>query len=446
MTPASKILSLSALSLAALPASGDGLLGDGLLGTENNPFGIEMIFGLSHTDNRDRVPNGGMANNGEVVQKEEDTVFRVSPTISFERQLAGRYDARVYYRPAYVHHSNPRVGSERHSWEHGFDFWLRFQLAPLTELILSDNYWWSGEKKWNYGEEVYSPEERALRNDDHIGNKIQGELVHDISADFNFSLAAMYEIKRYDNNAFVTRYDEDTLKITARLNNKVSRNLTWGVYSEYTVYDRGTHGEIDDDQVRVDNGVTYWNNGLHASFDVFANRRFIFTGRIGYNYLWYEADEVEDDDMMGDTSIELHIYQEERTRGHIGLRLNKTHSDYYPYSSQDDAALYGSVSTVIGRDTQLRLGVDAEYRNRKYDLITVDPEADYATSWARWISENGYDTTGDRTSVYLRLWANYQFSKHLFGSVFYSIEDVDSDVDNSYKENVYGVVLTVKFL
>jgi hypothetical protein len=325
---------------------------------------------------------------------------------------------------------------------------LRFHVTPLTVFSATEGYYWNGSKHFNYGDDyIYSPEDRALNNDDYSVNKVSATLDHTFTSDFNASVQGIYQIKRYDNEAFSERYDEDTITGLIQVNKIQSRKLSWGVNSQYVIYDRGdSHGKIDDRIPEVDNGVSYWITGLQASFDIFGDTRFVLKGRAGYNYLTYEADEIKNDDMIGDSSVELAIHQNERTRGLLGFRVGKTQSDIFPYSSQDDSTVYGSVSTILGRTTDTRVGVDAEYRTRSYDLVTIDPEAANAAYWTQWVNDHGYRANGDRDSIYVRVWANHKFTDNFVAAIFYSFEDVDSDVDTSYTENIFGASVTVKFL
>ena len=119
----------------------------------------------------------------------------------------------------------------------------------------------------------------------------------------------------------------------------------------------------------------------------------------------------------------------------------------YPYSSQDNTTLYANVTRLVDRKGDLRLVGDAEYRMRTYDVEDVDPDAeDYSSYFADLWEKTGGDGKGDRDSVWLRLSAVYRWSEKLSASVFYTYEDVESDVDMSYTENTVGLSATYRFL
>ena len=85
-----------------------------------------------------------------------------------------------------------------------------------------------------------------------------------------------------------------------------------------------------------------------------------------------------------------------------------------------------------------------EYRNRQYDAYDdLDPSAArYGYLEALKAANNG-KTEYDRDSVYARLSATCRLLDNLSGSVFYSYEKIDSDIGNSYTENVVGANVTL---
>ena len=416
-------------------------------GKDGYDLSLSLDLGVSRTDNRDNVPNGGLTQGARRAAKTSNTEFRIAPVVQYEVQTSDSYDLRIYYRPVYVWYSNPREGGVKSQFSQGFDLRLGTQLSPRSRFVLTDNLHFSPDSKWNYNndEYSYSPEDYESRKDEHYVNKLYAQLTREFTRLLRGEINGTYQIKRYDKKNLAEYYDEDLYIIGGSLQIVQNRHISYGVYSRYTIYDRSTHGTVDDRPGRVDNGVTYWNNGLQATYDLFGNKRFVFNGSIGYNQLWHEADNVDDESMWGDSTIDLTMFQQERTGGKIGYRLGKAHSDIFPYSSQRDNAFFGSVFHAFGKaDRSLKIGTDFELRTRKFKLITIDDDADIDL-WNAWLAENGYARTGKHDTTYLRLWAKYRITDNVDTSVFYSYEKVKSDVTNDYTANTVGASVTIRF-
>jgi hypothetical protein len=152
---------------------------------------------------------------------------------------------------------------------------------------------------------------------------------------------------------------------------------------------------------------------------------------------------MEDNDMLGDSRIELVVHQKEKLRGKFGFRYSKDYASVYPYSSEKNTTLYGSVSRILGRDNDYIVGADFEYRMRDYELDDLDPDV-----LAYRESVGLVNADASRDSIYLRLYLNARLSKSCRATMFYSYEEVDTDVSTSknYDENVFGIKLTYDFL
>ena len=79
---------------------------------------------------------------------------------------------------------------------------------------------------------------------------------------------------------------------------------------------------------------------------------------------------------------------------------------------------------------------------RTYEKDDIDPDA-FDHDYYREAFE---DKDAGRDSIWVRVSAAYEFTEDLTASVFYSYEDVDSDIDAGYTENVVGVSATYDFL
>lgn len=417
-----------------------------------SPIGLSLTVGVKQTDNRDATPDHYIVKDVQV-EKESDTEFWFTPTISFFHELEGRYRTRLSYSPSYIFYDNPREGGTDNEWSHAARADFDFYIGGRTEINISDNYWWSGAKDWHYGDDyVFAPDELETRNDDYYKNDFVVSVKRTLAADDYIRVSGKWNIKRYDDEALALYGDEDEYVFYAELMRRHSRHLSYGLYTEYTAFDRNNGDSADPidgegTEGVIDVGVQYINSGIQIAYDLFGNQQIILSARTGYNFMWYEADGIDDDSMLGDSVVELLLYQQERTSGTIGMKYGKEYANVFPYSSQENTTIYGSIARVLGKHNKLRLGARLEYRTRTYELADIDPDAEsYGYYQERLARMDGNGGDGKRDSTWVMVNASYKWTSNFSTSIFYSYEDVDSDVDTSYTENTIGVNATIKFL
>lgn len=433
-------VALSAGILASSLAFGEG----GLL----EPLGLSLTVGVRQTDNRDKIPDGFLVKD-EPIEKEDDTEIWVSPKISFDKRTSERFKYYFEYSPSYTYFDNPRSGGEEEEWSHMAKGDIEFNITPLTIFRLTDLYIWSGAKDWYYDAD-YELGERELeaREDDYWENLLRPSILTQLTADDTFKLSGLWRVKRYDEEYAADRGDEDEYSVLGELMHRQDRHVAFGLFGEYTAFDRTRDGaeadplSTDGSPLRIDAGVQYVTLGVQLSYDFLGDGNHVLLGRTGYNFMWYEADDLEDDDMWGDTRIEFAFRQLERTSGRVGIRYGNEYADVFPYSSQENMTLYGNVARRFGRTGNFALSADVEYRMRTYEKDDIDPDA-FNHDYYREAFE---DKDADRDSIWVRVSAAYEFTEDLTASVFYSYEDVDSDIDTGYTENVVGVTATYDFL
>ena len=433
-------VALSAGILVSSLAFGEG----GLL----EPLGLSLTVGVRQTDNRNRIPDGYLVKD-EPIEKEDDTEIWVSPKISFDKRTSERFKYYFEYSPHYTYFDNPRSGDEEEEWSHMAKGDIEFNITPLTIFRLTDLYIWSGAKDWYYDAD-YELGERELeaREDDYWENLLRPSILTQLTADDTFKLSGLWRVKRYDEEYAADRGDEDEYSVLGELMHRQNRHVAFGLFGEYTAFDRTRDGaeadplSTDGSPLRIDAGVQYVTLGVQLSYDFLGDGNHVLLGRTGYNFMWYEADDLEDDDMWGDTRIELAFRQLERTSGRVGIRYGNEYADVFPYSSQENMTLYGNVARRFGRMGNFALSADVEYRMRTYEKDDIDPDA-FDHDYYREAFE---DKDAGRDSIWVRVSAAYEFTEDLTASVFYSYEDVDSDIDAGYTENVVGVSATYDFL
>ena len=162
-------------------------------------------------------------------------------------------------------------------------------------------------------------------------------------------------MKRYDEEYAANRGDEDEYSVLGELMHRQNRNISYGLFAEYTAFDRTRDGakadplSTDGSPLRIDAGVQYVTMGVQLSYDFLGDGNHVLWGRTGYNFMWYEADDLDDDDMWGDSRVEFAFRQLERTSGRVGVRYGNEYADVFPFSSQENTTLYGNMSRRFGR-------------------------------------------------------------------------------------------------
>lgn len=403
-------------------------------------WGVSASVGVQHTDNRDQIDDTVVMKDGRRLEKEDDTDLNIGLKISYERVIENRYKLYFDYSPTYVYHDNPRDGSEEDVLDHAVN--ARIELSPgrRTYVKITDKYWWSGNKNWYFADEdIYDSSITEVDdiNDDYFENRFESHVQYNFSEKNFMLLDGLWRIRRYDDNEVALDNDEDEYNVRLAIMRSPTRLYSIGFFGEYTSFDRESSVE------EFDFGVDYVSLGIQTTIDFFEDESWVLNASTGYNMMEYEDETMEDNEMLGDSRIELAVHQKERLRGKFGFRYSKDYASVYPYSSEKNTTFYCVVSRLLGRNNDYIIGADFEYRMRDYELDDLDPDV-----LAQRESIGLVNTDAGRDSIYLRLYLNARLSSSCRATLFYSYEDVDTDVSTtkSYDENVFGIRLTYDFL
>ena len=410
----------------------------------DRPVSLSVRFGAEYTDNRDAIPDH-YVRAGVPMDKEDQWSFYIGPTITFQRKIDRQLDFKASYAPVIRWHDNVRSGKAKSSVNHAANLFLEYQAAPSLTLTVKDRYWWSGQKDIWYGDDfTYDPSRDSRISDDYYENRLRVSAKNYFSDVFFAKITGSWRVKRYDADEKARMSDEDQYGARLDLMYVASKHLSYGVFADYVNFDRNSDA-TKMNGYKIDQGVEYVTTGAQVALDLEGNKNDIVVAQVGYSHAWYEADQLDDQDLVGAASLELRLFQQRDTRVLAGVRYGRDFSDIYPFSSQEDLAGYVSV-TQYGFDRKFRATASLELRNRHYDLDDdLDPTA-YRYGYAESLkAANGGATEYDRDSVYVNLSATYEFTPYLAGTAYYSYEKIDSDIGTSYTENIFGVNATVKF-
>ncbi len=438
-----KKINVSVFAAAVLALAVSSSLAIALAESSNNPFGLSVSVGVLRTDNRDQIEDGIIVNDKRI-EKDDDTEISVSAKISYDHMLPGRYMIKLSYEPFYTYYDNPRPNSEEEEWSHNFNGRFTYFWGDRASITLKDDYWWSGNSDWYYGDDYEylknMDDSWSERSDDYYENRFSGDLVYNLSEVDYTVLSSKWRVKRYDDSEVASSNDEDEFNVRLALMRKLSRFFQLGIFADYTMFDKDSVNDID-------LGVDYVTVGFQGGYDVFGDQALVINGSIGYNMMSYDDSDMDDKDMLGDSSLELVFTPQTRFRGSVGLRYGNVYSTTYPFTSEDTLAVFGTARYILGSNNRFAVGGQVEYRMRDYDLEDLDPDveevSEYYMSREELASRYG---DANRDSIWLRLYVDCHITSSMDATVFYTHESVDSNFCSEYDENIFGVRLSYKFL
>ena len=417
---------------------------------QKNRFDVSVRTSVSYTDNRDQIDESEVARNdqGELLyKKESSTTFSIGPVFSYERVIDQRLKLKTAYSPSYEKESNPSPGDEDWNWDHYFDFGMEYIFNPRTSMTLKDRFSMTGANSYFYGSDYeFDPNRPERLSEDFYENRLSGSVTRLLSTKDSMTLSANWRIKRYDEKDYADYRDEDEYGFYVDWMHKAGRHLSYGVFAKYSSWDR-ENKLLEVGSQKVDVGLQYLVVGIQGSYDLNGNQDHYIFASFGFNHAWYDDDEQDDQNQLGDSRLEFRFFQRDPLRVLAGIRYGLDNSDVYPFSSQQDLASYLNLIYIFGSNEQYKLSAALEYRLRQYNLLDdLDPSAkSYGYYDALRERNNGSDDF-DRTSVYFRLSADWKVNEWLTTSAFYSYESVECDIDTDYDENRLGVSATVRFL
>ena len=409
------------------------------------PVSLAVRLGVNYTDNRDSIEDGALRA-GVPMKKEDQWSFYIGPTIAFHHEVADSIKFNASYSPVFRWYDNCRPGSEKSKIEHSVRAALDLYLSPITLLSVGETFWWSGQKDYFYGSDYnYDPSRDSRLDNDYWENRLRASIKQELSEGGDYvKLTGKVRTKRYGDSEIADSSDEDEYVVRGDLMRVHSKHLTYGLFAEYTSWDRCTDASKYQG-MQLELGVDYVTFGAQASWDFYGNGDTYLYGSFGWTRACYEADDMDDQDSPAG-QLELRLFQTKPTQVLAGVRYGRDFSDIYPFSSQLDLAGYVALTQYVGEERDLWFNASLELRNRQYDVDDdLDPTA-YRYGYVEQMkAANGGKTEYDRDSVYVRLAANYKLTDWLAGGAFYSYEKIDSDVGTSYDENVCGVSATLKY-
>lgn len=413
-------------------------------GPKKNDLDVKVRVSATWTDNRDQIDDGEIVA-GKPAEKESSTIFSVGPVITYEHNVDQRLKFSVGYSPRYEYETDPAPGDDDWNWAHNADLDLLYYFNPRTSFSMRDRFSWSGASAYYYGTDYeYDPDREEDLNEDYYENTFSASVQRLLNERDYITLTGRWRIKRYDEDKYADYRDEDEYGVRLDWMHKAGRHLGYGLFADFTSWDRNSDA-YDFGYTDLDVGVQYTVIGVQGTYDFTGDQNHLIYASVGWNHATYDGDQ-DDQDSFGDTRVELRLFQRDPVRLLAGLRYGLDYSDVFPFSSQEDLATYANVRYVFGSDQQFGLSAAIEYRLRQYNLRDdLDADAEQYGYYNALRESNGGSEDYDRTSIFVRLAAEWQINEWFTTSAFYTYESVECDVGSDFDENRVGVSATVRF-
>lgn len=382
-------------------------------------------------DNRDSVSDSQGQDEVDArfdYEKTDNMKFGIGPMIHFYRSYKGSH-LRAEYGPMYQWWQNPRIGQTKTEWTHQAYAELRHNTGERMDLHVRDSLKYIDDPDLYMGSEEapFDPsDDRLTEENSHLDNRLSGGLRYRLSQRLYTDVDSYWRVKRFDDPYLADNGDEDSFGASIYTWIQQTALFSYGVTLGYDSYDRES---VDD----LPMGLETYTIGLGGRYRV--NKYVDVSASYGYESAIHENEEIPDRDYPTDTKLEFGITPNARARMVAGVRLSVVEGYVYPYVSQDLTAFYSSLSYrhTAKLSTTLRL----DYRQCDYEEKYTNPETpDDAFYGSR---------DGTRDELFARVGVNYRWNDKLVLTGYYSHEDIDSDVTDSYARNTIGARVRYEF-
>lgn len=395
-------------------------------------FKVAVEAFVEWTDNRDSVSERQAFGDdtGRFDYKKTDNVkYGIGPILSLRKDYR-RAAVRGEYQPMFTWWSNPRIGKSEFELTHRAYGELSFNSGERTEWHIRDSFKYLDDPRIYMGSEEYplDPNDKTIRRENsHFDNHLSGGFRHSLSRQLYTTADAFWRVKRYDDTLLADNGDEDAYGVLVSLMRQHSAYLSYGVTAGYESYDRENVYDLE-------MGVESLTVGVGAKYKV--DKHVDLTARAGYEFVEHESDEIKDRNFPTDTLIQLDIIPTRRSRAVVGARYRVTEGHVYPYVSQERMTFFSSWNYRMTATLSSTLRFD--YSQGKYEEKYTNRDTPDSAYYSKINIEKG-KRDGDRDELYFYAGLNYKWSEKLTVTGYYSYEDVDSDVDESFKRNTVGV-------
>ena len=317
--------------------------------------------------------------------EQSDTIFRISPTLSFTTPGIGSGDQKlsVYYTPSYrIYSNNSDLNDLDHTFRFSFDNDSQITL-PKTTISFDLGYdQTQSSDRLNGG--------LVGRESINAGVRVS----HNLTGKTNLNLSANAQSNSYDNssnsnggNNNADLLDDFTYNLRASLTYQVTSKISVGPYVGYGITDvSGSGGGVENTQDRIN-----YSAGVTGTYE--ASGKTAFTGSLGWSTYEFDGPGAGD----GEHSLTYRIGLSHQLGPRTSMRAS-IWSDYKPSNS---------IGNTSYTSTGASLSLSWQPSDRWSHSLSVTYEND------DYFSDDAAGGTGTSDYLSISLGSNYRFNNGL---------------------------------
>jgi hypothetical protein len=363
-------------------------------------------------------------NRDAVTEDETDNVdYYVRPKLELVYETeSSRLD--VHYIPSFRFRTEPGDNQDESTWQHDFGLTASRTVSSRLRLRLNSAVIVHDDPEIEEGGITMRGDQSYVRSVVKAGFNV------DVMKYSNLDISVANQIKSYDDEEIASRSDEENTKLALAHRHQMTTTLRSLLTGSYALYSYDSDADLERDFTSGMAAI-----GLENSF----TPNVLGSISVGSQTRKYDDDGL-DDDTSPYVNASLDGLLGEDTRVGGSLYMGVRDSDAYPFASQEYSQLRAFMDASLS--AKLKLRVSATYRISTYDLENVPTGATSADASA--ISPDvRLDSSADETTVVGDAQLTYVASKNATIFVGVRVEDIDSDVGQSYTKNIGRIGATL---
>ena len=365
------------------------------------------------TDNRDAVAEDETDN--------VDYYLRPKLELVYETELSS---LDVHYIPAFRFRTEPGDNQDETTWEHDFGLAASRAVSSRLRLRLDGVVAVQDDPEIEEGGITLRGDQSYVRSVVKVGLNL------DVLKYSNLDIFVDNRIKSYDDDLVARVSDEESTKFGVAHRHQMTTTLRSLLTGSYSLYSYNSDAALERDFTSGMAAI-----GLENSFT---------PNLLGAISVGAQTRQYDDDGLDNDTSPYLNasleglLGEDTRVGGSLGTGVRD--SDSYPFSSQEYGEIRAFMDTSLS--AKLKLRVSGTYRVSTYDADNVPTGATPVDASA--ISPDvRSESSADETTVVGDAQLTYVASKNATIFLGVRVEDIDSDVGQSYTKNIGRIGATL---
>ena len=373
-----------------------------------DPFEFSVFVQGVYTDNRDASEVNEEDNFDMIVKPRMDAIA------DWERTVLD-----FYYAPAFRYRSDPAADQQEGEWYHDAGLNLDHRMTPRLTLRVNE--------KFDYTENPAVEDGGARLGEERLFllNTVRASALCQITRQAHLDIYGRHKMKSYDDDIVGERLNEERRDIGAKLWHNLQRTQAVYVEGRTSMFEYDSPGGIERDFDMVSGSVGMEN--------VFSEH---MRGSVAAGWQWQEFKDPgldKQDAFYGEAVLQGSLSPRTRLTGQIEHAIRD--ADAYPYAAQEYTSYFGEIEWDATAAVTLSLWAKYLSGNYDYSAPTTAPVSEFTGSF----------TGGEENTVVAALESSYEINEQTAIRVMQHLEDVDSDVSQSFTRNTTSVTLSRHF-